>query len=126
MLIYSTLALIIFFVKYLLNQPWEEEVYFNLTKLFLKIDYTSEQEIEFLSSYPMLVVTTALPSVHGPAGRGVAWWQDFVITSLAVHGKVGDYWAAGLDHGGGSVHGKVGEGQNAQFQLSSYWSQYNT
>ena len=74
----------------------------------------------------MLVVTTALASVHQPTGRGVAWWQDFVITSLAVHGKVGgDYWAAGLDQGG-SVHGKVGEGQNAQFQLSSYWSQYNT
>ena len=120
------MAFIIFFVNYLLNQPWEEEVYFNLTKLFLKINYTSEQEIEFLSSYPMLVVTTALASVHQPTGRGVAWWQDFVITSLAVHGKVGgDYWAAGLDQGG-SVHGKVGEGQNAQFQLSSYWSQYNT
>ena len=90
------MALIIFFVKYLLNQPWEEEVYFNLTKLFLKINYTSEQEIEFLSSYPMLVVTTALASVHQPTGLGIAWWQVFVITSLAVHGKVGgDYWAAG-------------------------------
>ena len=74
----------------------------------------------------LVAITTALPSVHRWTGCGVAWWQDFVITSLAVHGKVGDYWAAGLDHGGGSVHGKVGEGQNAQFQLSSYWSQYNT